>query len=112
MPSGEWYKSNRDFMTATLKKADETNGYFMSDSSTYISVKSELKNIEKLYFKDKNLVNVYTAMSGINADNKADEFINYLKSDEAQEVFRNYGVSEYGEAMYNDANYSLQFFEP
>ncbi|CAD7288059.1 Tungstate-binding protein TupA [Campylobacter majalis] len=112
VPSGEWYKSNRDFMTATLKKADETSGYFMSDSSTYISVKNELLNIEKLYSGDKVLVNVYAAMSGINADTKADLFVDFLKSDEAQEMFRNYGVSEYGEAMYNDAKYSLQFFEP
>lgn len=30
-PKGEWYITTKDFMMATLKKANEINGYFMTD---------------------------------------------------------------------------------
>ena len=33
-PTGNWYIITKDFMMATLKKAKEVNGYFMTDSST------------------------------------------------------------------------------
>jgi len=33
-PTGEWYIATKDFMMATLKRANEVNGYFMTDSST------------------------------------------------------------------------------
>jgi tungstate transport system substrate-binding protein len=36
-PSGDWYVVTKDFMTATLKKANDEKGYFMTDSSTCMS---------------------------------------------------------------------------
>lgn len=111
-PSGEWYKANRDFMLATLKKADETKGYFMSDSSTYKMVKDELKNSDALFMGDVALVNVYVAMSSKNAPKIADKFIEFLKSDEAQEIFKNYGKEKFGVPLYEDAQYAKKFFTP
>ncbi|MBE3605996.1 substrate-binding domain-containing protein [Campylobacter sp. RM13119] len=111
-PSGKWYKPNRDFMLATLRKADETKGYFMSDSSTYKSIQNELKNSEVLFAGDKVLVNVYVAMSAKNAPKEADKFIEFLKSDEAQEIFQNYGKKEFGVALYEDASYAQKYFIP
>lgn len=35
-PSGDWYKVTKDFMMATLKKANDEKGYFMTDSSTWV----------------------------------------------------------------------------
>lgn len=111
-PKGEWYKPNRDFMLATLKKADDTKGYFMSDSSTYKMAKSELKNSDVLFSGDKVLVNVYCAMNSKNASSMADKFIEFLKSKEAQEIFKNYGKDKFGTALYEDAEYAKQYFIP
>lgn len=109
-PNGEWYKPNRDFMMATLRKADETKGYFMSDSSTYKMIKDELKNSDVLFSGDEVLINVYAAMSAKNAPKAADEFIEFLKGNEAQEIFKNYGKQKFGTALYEDAQYAKKYF--
>lgn len=110
MPSGEWYVANRDFMLATLRKADATKGYFMSDSSTYKMIKNELKNSDVLFFGDLALINVYVVMSAKNAPAQAGKFIDFLKSDEAQEIFKNYGKDKFGIALYEDAKYAKKYF--
>ena len=46
-PSGEWYLVTKDFMTATLKRANDEKGYFMTDSSTWVA---EQKNVPGLRF--------------------------------------------------------------
>ena len=43
-PAGDWYIVTKDFMMATLKRADAEKGYFMTDSSTWVSVRKEMKN--------------------------------------------------------------------
>ncbi len=40
-PGGEWYIVTKDFMTATLRRADAEKGYFMTDSSTWVRRKEE-----------------------------------------------------------------------
>ena len=44
-PTGDWYVVTKDFMMATLKRADTEKGYFMTDSSTWVSVRKEMKNL-------------------------------------------------------------------
>lgn len=36
-PAGDWYVVTKDFMLATLIKADQIDGYFMTDSSTWVA---------------------------------------------------------------------------
>ena len=36
-PEGSWYIVTKDFMTASLKRANAENAYFMSDSSTWVA---------------------------------------------------------------------------
>ena len=38
--AGDWYIVTKDFMIATLKRADKEQGYFMVDSSTWVAEKS------------------------------------------------------------------------
>jgi tungstate transport system substrate-binding protein len=38
-PQGGWYVVTKDFMTATLKRANQGKGYFMVDSSTWVAKK-------------------------------------------------------------------------
>jgi len=41
-PEGDWYVVTKDFMTATLKRADKERGCFMVDSSTRVAAKKEV----------------------------------------------------------------------
>lgn len=43
-PAGGWYVVTKTFMMATLKQADQQKGYFMTDSSTWVAAKKEMKN--------------------------------------------------------------------
>ncbi len=112
-PSGEWYVSNKDFMLATLKKADATKGYFMTDSSTWVVAKKELAQAAILFRGDIVLVNTYNAMKqpGLETTEKklSKAFIDFLGNEDGQNVIRTFGVKEYGEALYNDAAYAKPY---
>ena len=61
-PAGDWYVVTKDFMTATLKRANDEKGYFMVDSSTWVAEKKNLPNLVVLFKGDKALVNTYHAL--------------------------------------------------
>jgi tungstate transport system substrate-binding protein len=48
-PGGDWYIVTKDFMMATLKRADAEKGYFMTDSSTWVSASKEIKTLKVLF---------------------------------------------------------------
>lgn len=112
-PSGKWYIVTKDFMMATLKRADSEQGYFMTDSSTWVEAKKELKNLTVLYRGDQMLINTYHALCRPVGDGPsqpyASKFIDYLVSEKGQVIIRNYGTDLYGEPMYNDAAYARQY---
>ena len=114
-PEGNWYIVTNDFMTASLKRANSENAYFMSDSSTWVAEKNIAPNLQILYRGDKFLVNTYDALaapSGGTPDRDiADKFIQFVASDEGQAIIRNYGKSQYKEALYNDAAYAKQYVQ-
>ena len=47
-PQGDWYVVTKDFMTATLKRANQEQGYFMVDSSTWVADKKDVPNLKIL----------------------------------------------------------------
>jgi tungstate transport system substrate-binding protein len=112
-PSGDWYIVTKDFMMATLKKADREKGYFMLDSSTWVTAKNDIQNLKILFKGDPVLINTYHALcqpDGATAGQPyAAEFIKFLSSEEGQNIIRNYGKDAYGEALYNDAQYAKQY---
>ncbi|MBI9088038.1 MAG: substrate-binding domain-containing protein [Desulfobacterium sp.] len=112
-PSGDWYLVTRDFMMATLKKADAVNGYFMTDSSTWVAGKKGLNHIKVLFKGDPILINTYHGLcqpeGATPAQAHASKFIDFLNSDQAQRIMGDYGKRLYGEAMYNDAAYAKQY---
>ena len=61
-PQGDWYVVTKDFMTATLKRANQEKGYFMVDSSTWVAEKKNMPNLKILFKGDKLLVNTYHAL--------------------------------------------------
>ena len=111
-PSGGWYTVTNDFMMATLKKANEIEGYFMTDSSTWVAGKKGLDNLAVLFRGDPYLVNVYHALSVPKSEDMSElakAFIDFVAGEKGQEIIGSYGVEQYGQAMYNDADYASQY---
>jgi tungstate transport system substrate-binding protein len=112
-PSGPWYIVTKDFMTATLKRAEAESGYFMTDSSTWVAEKKNLPKLKILFQGDKMLVNTYHALAQpagatLGADTAA-AFIDFVASEKGQDIIRGFGKAQYGEALYNDAAYAKKY---
>ncbi len=110
-PQGDWYIITKDFMSASLKRANDEKAYFMTDSSTWIMMKKDLPNLKVLFKGDKLLVNVYHALCQGNCSPMAKKFINFLVSEKGQSIIGNFGKDQYEEAFYNGANYARQYEE-
>jgi len=112
-PAGDWYIVTKDFMMATLKRADAEKGYFMTDSSTWVSAKKEMKNLQILFRGDVFLVNTYHTLlqpEGATPGQKtAAQFIDFVSSAEGQKIIATFGKDLYGEGIYNDAAYAKQY---
>ena len=112
-PQGDWYLVTGDFMMATLKRADQEQGYFMTDSSTWVAGRADLQNLKILFRGDKFIVNTYHALcQPAGATPGADiaaQFIDFVASEEGQQIIRSYGKQQYSEGLYNDAVYASQF---
>jgi len=112
-PEGEWYIETKDFMTASLKRANAEGAYFMSDSSTWIMEQGVAPSLKILFRGDRFLVNTYHAIvapSGATAGrDTAQKFIAFVASPAGQKIIREYGAAQYPEALYNDADYAKQY---
>ena len=112
-PAGDWYVVTKDFMTATLKRANDEKGYFMTDSSTWIAEKKNVPDLKILFRGDKFLVNTYHTLcqpAGVTAGAAmALKFIDFVSSEEGQKIIGTYGMETYGEGLYNDAAYAKQY---
>jgi len=112
-PSGDWYIVTKDFMTATLKRANQERGYFMTDSSTWVAENKNVPDLKVLFKGDKFLVNTYHALcqpkGGTPGQELASKFIDFVASDEGQKIIRDYGKEKHGEGLYNDAEYANQY---
>jgi tungstate transport system substrate-binding protein len=112
-PGGDWYVVTNTFMMATLKQADDVFGYFMTDSSTWVAARKEMKNLTILFRGDPMLINTYHALCQPDgatqgqADGAA--FIDFVASDQGQAIIRGYGAELHGEGLYNDADYAKKY---
>jgi tungstate transport system substrate-binding protein len=112
-PEGDWYIVTKDFMTATLKRANQEKGYFMVDSSTWTAEKKNVADLKVLYKGDKLLVNTYNALAqpagATPGAALAAKFIAFVASPQGQQIIKDYGKDRYGEGLYNDAAYARQY---
>ncbi|WP_228721449.1 MULTISPECIES: substrate-binding domain-containing protein [Desulfosediminicola] len=112
-PAGDWYVITREFMMASLKQANQTNGYFMTDSSTWVAGKKEMGNLKVLFKGDPVLINTYHGLcqpeGATAAQPLASQFIDFVASAEGQAIIGSFGKDLYGEPMYNDAEYATQY---
>jgi len=112
-PAGEWYVVTRDFMTATLARANAEQGYFMTDSSTWAAEKKNVPGLGVLFSGDKVLVNTYhtlVAPSGTTPGAAvAAAFVDFVTSSEGQRIIRTFGIEQCGAPLYNDADYARKY---
>jgi tungstate transport system substrate-binding protein len=112
-PEGTWYIVTKDFMKATLKRANQDKGYFMVDSSTWVAEKKGMPNLQVLYRGDKMLVNTYHALcqpaGATPGAALAARFIAFVASPQGQKIIQDYGRDRYGEELYNDAASARRF---
>ena len=107
-----WFKSTGQGMGASLVYTNENNGYTISDTGTYLAFygtgqgQIQLKIVVQAH---KDLLNVYSViidnpqnanLTGINFD-AAKLFVQYMVSDEGQQLLANYGVSSYGQSLFS-----------
>ncbi|MRS03633.1 tungsten ABC transporter substrate-binding protein, partial [bacterium] len=104
-PEGEWYLVTGQGMGDTLRIASEKAGYTLTDRATYLSMKDTL-DLAILFEGDKALLNIYhvitvnpTMWPNINYDG-AKAFADWMVSDETQKVIAEFGVDQYGQALF------------
>lgn len=112
-PSGDWYVVTKDFMGATLRRANAEGGYFMTDSSTWAAEKTNVPNLKILFRGDKFLVNTYHALCQPEGATPgaawAAKFAEFVASKSGQNIIRDYGKDKHGEGLYNDAEYAKKY---
>lgn len=112
-PSDDWYVVTKDFMTATLKKANDEKGYFMTDSSTWVAEHKNFPGLKILFRGDKFLVNTYHALcqpvGATPGAATAGRFIDFVASPAGQEIIRSYGKDRHSQGLYDDAEYAKKY---
>ena len=103
--SGPWYLETGSGMGDTLTVANQKNAYTLSDIGTYLAFQDQIDLVE-LVTEGDQLLNRYSAIavnpdmaSGVNID-EANNFINWLISDETKEFIGEFGVEEFGQPLF------------
>ena len=104
--AGPWYVEAGKGMGPCLMMANEQQAYLLADISTFLAYKGKV-TIVPLVEQGALFLNVYDVMA-INPDKiktakmlpTANAFINWLMSDEVQNVLATYGVAEYGRSLF------------
>jgi tungstate transport system substrate-binding protein len=107
-PTGAWYQvweRGASGNAPTTRYADERQAYVLMDRATYLTLKKEIR-LQILVEKDVDLLN-YIAVILVNPArfpkvnaNGARRFADWLVSDEAQEIIKQFGVDRYGAALF------------
>ncbi len=97
-----WYLSTGQGMGETLKVANDKGAYTLVDRATYLSSQKVNADLVVLYEKDKALFNQYGVIVVVDAKNQAgaQAFNDWILSAEGQKVISEYGVEEYGQALF------------
>jgi tungstate transport system substrate-binding protein len=104
-PKGKsWYEETGQGMGASLQIANQRDAYIMSDRGTFLASKS--LSLAIVLEGDPGLLNVYSVME-VNPDKFSlvngpggKAFADFMVSDEAQNVIKDFGVDKYGQALF------------
>ncbi|MCF6464260.1 substrate-binding domain-containing protein [Clostridium sp. Cult1] len=109
-PAGEWYLEAGSGMGDVLKITDEKQGYTITDRATYLSMKDTL-DLDIIIEGDENLFNQYGIIP-VNPEKFDDKvkdrineegaqiFMDWLLSDETQNLIEGFGVDEFGMPLF------------
>ena len=105
-PAGKsWYEQSGQGMGATLQIAGQKGGYTISDRATFLAQQDTLE-LGLLFDGDSKLLNIYHVMQvnpdrfdGLNAGG-AEAFVEFMVSDEAQQIIGAFGVEEFGQQLF------------
>ncbi|UCE97822.1 MAG: substrate-binding domain-containing protein [Dehalococcoidia bacterium] len=103
--AGDWYVEGGKGMGPTLLMASEMQGYTITDMGTFLSYKADL-DLVPIVDQGSILLNVYSLIpgnpdnvSGVNGE-MAQNMVDFLISDEIQQLIGEYGVGEYGMQLF------------
>jgi tungstate transport system substrate-binding protein len=92
-------------MGATLNVADQKRGYSLTDRGTFLALRHNLE-LEVLFEGARALLNIYHVHlvnperhSGVK-EPQGRAFVEFLVSNEAQEIIRTFGIEEFGEPLF------------
>jgi len=97
--AGTWYIEAGTGMGPTLMMSSEKQAYTLTDMGTYLSYKGKLELVP-IVDKGDILLNVYSAIAVKPVKDMANNMINFLVSQEIQELIGNYSVEEYGMQLF------------
>lgn len=104
-PQGDWYVEAGQGMGDTIQMAEEMLGYTLADRATYLSMSEDIE-LKILVEGDERLFNQYGVIAVnpekndmINAEG-AQAFIEWLLSDETQDLIKEFGVEEFGQSLF------------
>lgn len=104
-PSGDWYVEAGKGMGDVIMMANEMQGYTLTDRATYLSMKENI-DLNIVTEKDSSLFNQYGVIPVNPAKNDsineqgANIFVEWLLSDETQELIETFGVEEFGQPLF------------
>lgn len=90
-----WYLKFHHFPKDALLKADKNSLYTITDWGTWLSNANNLKNSTIYVYGKDVLLNSCFALIGNNPSKETADFLNYLKSDDAQQLIAQFGKEKY-----------------
>lgn len=103
--SGTWYIEAGKTMGETLQMANEKGAYTLTDEGTFLAYKSKL-NLVPIVSEGKILMNIYSVMA-VYTDSKplekvrmANNFVNFIISEQTMADIGNFGSDQYGKALF------------
>jgi len=99
-PAGAWYVEAPGFMVEGLKETGRRGAYFLTDSSTWLSLPGGIPGLTLLFRGDPVLVNRYHALVRNGADDDARAFVAYVAGPEGQSIIATFSARPGGEPLY------------
>ena len=103
--AGDWYVEGGKGMGPTLLMAGEMQGYTLTDMGTFLSFKGDI-DLVPIVDEGDILLNVYSIIAGNPETNSkitaemAQNLVDFITSDEIQELIGDYGVEVYGTQLF------------
>jgi tungstate transport system substrate-binding protein len=97
-----WYIDAGKGMGDTLTMANELQAYTLTDEGTFLAYKSNL-DLVPIIDTGSILLNVYSVIVCTKSKQQemAQNMVDFLTSDEIQDIIGNYGKSTYGKSLFN-----------